>query len=178
MYFHLRTKHTKWLPGPYIIVSVVVYLWGNGSNHCNLGADGLHSQAAQLGALRHVLQITVTVMIKSLIKKESEISWRVWLMVALNGGVLLYCFSWTVLLRTPPLSPPCFIMWIRARRLFNSSFERRVDRGEATGGVRGEGLAGCLCCAVAGRPSRDSARLRRGETRQGLRGGLMPCNED
>lgn len=46
------------------------------------------------------------------------------------------------------------------------------------GGVRGEGLAGCLCCAVAGRPSRDSARLRRGETRQGLRGGLMPCNED
>lgn len=77
----------------------------------------------------------------------------------------------------PHPHPP--IMWIRTRRLFNSSFERRVDRGESSGGgVRGEGLAGCLCCAVAGRPSRDSARLRRGETRQGLRGGLMPCNED
>lgn len=49
---------------------------------------------------------------------------------------------------------------------------------KAVGGIQGEGLAGCLCCAVAGRPLRDSARLRRGETRQGLRGGLMPCNED
>lgn len=48
-----------------------------------------------------------------------------------------------------------------------------VGWGEGVGG-----LAGCLCCAVAGRPSRDSARPRRGETRQGLHGGLMPCNED
>ena len=76
-------------------------------------------------------------------------------------------------------TPPHPIMWIRTRRLFNSSFERRVDRGESSGrGGWGEGLAGCLCCAVAGRPLRDSARLRRGETRQGLRSGLMPCNED
>jgi len=40
------------------------------------------------------------------------------------------------------------------------------------------GLAGCLCRVVAGRPFRDSARLRCGETRQGLPSGLMPCNED
>lgn len=39
-------------------------------------------------------------------------------------------------------------------------------------------LAGRLHCAVAGRPLRDSARLRCGETRQGLPSGLMPCNED
>lgn len=71
-------------------------------------------------------------------------------------------------------------MWIRACRLFNSSFERGVDQGESGGGdgAGGGGLAGCLRCAVAGRPLRDSARLRCGETRQGLPSGLMPCNED
>lgn len=158
MYFHLRIKHTKWLPGPCTIVSVVVYLWGNGSNHCNLGADGLHSQASQLGALRHVLQITVTGMIKSLIKKESEISWRVWLMVALNerGPALLFLLN-SLAANSTIAPPPCFIMWIRARRLFNSSFERGVDRGEATGGwgwgVKGRDWQGV--CAV---PLRDVPR--------------------
>lgn len=74
---------------------------------------------------------------------------------------------------------PRSFMWIKACRLFNSSFERRVDQGETSEGVGGgQLLAGCLHCAVAGRPLRDSARLRCGETRQGLPSGLMPCNED
>lgn len=97
-------------------------------------------------------------------------------MGTLNGGSgsIVSCRE---LHHLPPHPPP--IMWIRTCRLFNSSFERRVERGESSRrGGRGEGLAGCLCCAVAGRPLRDSARLRRGETRQGLRSGLMPCNED
>lgn len=57
----------------------------------------------------------------------------------------------------------------------------KVEEGRGGAGRGREGgvsLAGCLHCAVAGRPSRDSARLRCGETRQGLPGGLMPCNED
>lgn len=53
-----------------------------------------------------------------------------------------------------------------------------VGVGEVGGVGRVVGLAGCLRCAVAGRPLRDSARLRCGETRQGLPSGLMPCNED
>lgn len=84
----------------------------------------------------------------------------------------MHCFS------GPQLHHHCHprsSMRIKAGRLFNSSFERGVDQGESGGGG---GLAGCLRGAVAGRPSRDSARLRCGETRQGLPGGLMPCNED
>lgn len=163
-------------------------LFGNGTLRCDLGDGGPCLQAPQLGALRHVLQITVSVKMKSIIKKESEISWRVWLMAALNGGVLLYCFSWTVLPRTPPLPPPlpptpassCGLgpaVYLTVH-LREGLTEVKPMGGGGLGGTRGEGLAGCLCCAVAGRPSRDSARLRRGETRQGLRGGLMPCNED
>lgn len=56
-----------------------------------------------------------------------------------------------------------------------------VTKVKPAGGEEGEGggrLAGCLRCAVAGRPLRDSARLRCGETRHGLPSGLMPCNED
>lgn len=34
--------------------------------------------------------------------------------------------------------PP--ITWIRTRHLFNSSFERRVDRGESSGGDSGGGI--------------------------------------
>lgn len=49
-------------------------------------------------------------------------------------------------------TPP--IMWIRTRRLFNSSFERRVDRGESSGGgFEGRDWQGV--CAV---PSRDVPR--------------------
>lgn len=137
-------------------------------------------------ALSHMPQITVApipwdVVINDKIdvKKRKKLNpWWVWLMVALNGGVQgrLYCFSWPALPPTPPPPPPHSFMWIKACRLFNSSFERRGDQGEAEEG--GGLLAGCLCCAVAGRPSRDSARLRCGETRQGLPSGLMPCNED
>lgn len=51
------------------------------------------------------------------------------------------------------LHPPP-IMWIRTRRLFNSSFERRVDRGESSGGgFEGRDWQGV--CAV---PSRDVPR--------------------
>lgn len=53
-----------------------------------------------------------------------------------------------------------------------------LTKVKAAGETEGGGLAGCLRCAVAGRPLRDSARLRCGETRQGLPSGLMPCNED
>lgn len=49
----------------------------------------------------------------------------------------------------PPL-PPHLTMWIRTRRLFNSSFERRVDRGESSGEFEGRDWQGV--CAV---PSRD-----------------------
>lgn len=51
------------------------------------------------------------------------------------------------------LPPP--IMWIRTRRLFNSSFERRVDRGESSGGGGFEGRDWQGVCAV---PSRDVPR--------------------
>lgn len=47
---------------------------------------------------------------------------------------------------------PPHIMWIRTCRLFNSSFERRVDRGESSGGWGFEGRDWQGVCAV---PSRD-----------------------
>lgn len=40
---------------------------------------------------------------------------------------------------------PGSFMWIKACRLFNSSFERRGDQGEAGGGARGVGRVSVLC---------------------------------
>lgn len=141
----------------------------------------------RIWALAHMPQITGALIPWDLIMKDKiyikkkESGWN--LMVSMidvcfkrrrPGPTLLF-------LSDQPCHPPRHLhphsfMWIKACRLFNSSFKRRGDQGEASG--RQEGLAGCLCCAVAGRPLWDSARLRCGETRQGLPSGLMPCNED
>lgn len=99
-------------------------------------------------------------------------------------GVRLLCFLLQTALfaprPTPPQPPSCELgpaVYLTVHLREGLTEVKEVGRGGGEGG-RGEGLAGCLCCAVAGCPSRDSARLRRGETRQGLRSGLMPCNED
>lgn len=68
-------------------------------------------------------------------------------MVALNGRGGLAPLFLAANPSSPP-SPPHPIMWIRTRRLFNSSFERRVDRGESSGGggLRGGiGRVSVLC---------------------------------
>lgn len=74
---------------------------------------------------------------------------------SMRSGGRVHCFCGPELCHQPP-SPPRSSMWIRARRLFNSSFERRVDQGESGG--RGLGCGGVVWQGVCAVPLRDVPR--------------------
>lgn len=182
MYFHLRTKCTKWLPSPYVIISMVVYLfiwewhpplrpWRWWAALAVIAARSAKTRAPDYRLCEDEIYNKERKwdLMESMI--DGSFKWR--------GPALLFLLNSLATNSSPP--PPHLASSCGLGPAVYLTVHLREGLTEVKpmgGGTRGEGLAGCLCCAVAGRPLRDSARLRRGETRQGLRGGLMPCNED
>lgn len=144
MYFHLRTKCTKWLPSPYVIISMVVYLfiwewhpplrpWRWWAALAVIAARSAKTRAPDYRLCEDEIYNKERKwdLMESMI--DGSFKWR--------GPALLFLLNSLATNSTPP-PPPRFIMRIRARRLFNSSFERRVDRGEANGGGDSRGGIG------------------------------------
>lgn len=155
MYFHLRTKCTKWLPSPYAIFSVVVYLfiweW-----HPPLRPRPWRAVLAGIAKTRAPDYRLCEDEIYNKERKWDLMESMIDGSLKRRGPALLFLLNSLCRELHHPPPPPRFIMRIRAHRLFNSSFERRVDRGEANGG--GGGLEGRDWQGVCAVPSRDVPR--------------------
>lgn len=137
---------------PFFLYCVVVYLWGNGANKCNLSGNGSHWQAETRASDYRLCDAPWRWNLRPIIKKESEISWRVWLMVALNrrSDSIVSCRD---LHHPPPPPPPTPSCGLGPAVYLTVHFREGLTEVKAVGGFEGRDWQGV--CAV---PLRDVPR--------------------